>query len=55
MAFAHLGIGKFCHMVRNYVPHNDSVVEAERILQMDALRDLEHRLIDKTGSSSGLK
>ena len=43
MAFAHLGIGKFCHMVRNYVPHNDSVVEAERILQMDALRDLEHR------------
>ncbi|CAC5399152.1 unnamed protein product [Mytilus coruscus] len=43
MAFAHLGIGKFCDIVQNYVPNMQSIVEAERILQLDTLKDLEHR------------
>lgn len=43
MAFAHLGIGKFCDIVQNYVPSRESIIEAERILQLDELKDLEHR------------
>lgn len=43
MAFAHLGIGKFCDIVRNYVPTMQSIVEAEMILKLDPLKDLEHR------------
>ncbi|XP_052066858.1 uncharacterized protein LOC127706343 [Mytilus californianus] len=43
MVFAHLGIGKFCDIVQNYVPSRESIIEAERILQLDELKDLEHR------------
>lgn len=43
MTFAHLGIGKFCDIVQNYVPTMHSIFEAERILQLNPLKDLEHR------------
>lgn len=43
MAFAHLGIGKFCDIVQNYVPSRESIAEAERILELDELKNLEHR------------
>lgn len=43
MTFAHLGIGKFCDIVRNYVPTMQSIVEAEMILKLDPLKNLEHR------------
>lgn len=43
MVFAHLGIGKFCDIIPNYKPNMQSIVEAKRILQLDPLKDLEHR------------
>ena len=43
MIFAHLGIGKFCDIIKNYVPTKRSLNEAERLLDLNPLKNLEHR------------
>ncbi|VDH98423.1 Hypothetical predicted protein [Mytilus galloprovincialis] len=43
MAFCLLGIGKLCDMIDIYVPSTKSITEAERLLECDDLKDMEHR------------
>ena len=43
MVFAHLGIGKSCRMIENYIPKITSISKAEQILQHKSLNELEHR------------
>lgn len=43
MVFAHLGIGKSCRMIENYVPNITSLTKAGQILKHESLNELEHR------------
>ena len=43
MVFAHLGIGKSCRMIENYVPEITSLTKAGQILKHESLNELEHR------------
>ncbi|XP_052066759.1 uncharacterized protein LOC127706284 [Mytilus californianus] len=43
MSFCLLGIGKLCEMISSYVPTAKSITEAERLLESEDLKDMEHR------------
>ncbi|XP_061171779.1 uncharacterized protein LOC133181264 [Saccostrea echinata] len=43
MIYSHLGIGKRCMIIPGYEISEESLREAERLLSLDSLEDLEHR------------
>lgn len=43
MIYCHLGIGKRCRIFPNFEISKQSLMEAERLLSLDSLEDLEHR------------